>query len=114
MISSPASVTPEPSTSSIAETDLSSSIDGAGVSTRVLVESVSVTLGPDGGLPVAVAVLTTLPPWSDCLITYGSAVQVATPPRPNDVGVHVTAPSSGSFTCTCDNGTFPVLVTVKV
>ena len=59
---------------------LSSSIDGC-AATGVVVESVSVTLPPVGGVPVAVAVLSTLPASTSAWVSvYVFCVQVTCAP----------------------------------
>ena len=84
----------------------------------VEVESVSVTVPPPGLVPVAVAVLSTLPASTSlCLSVYALLVQVTAAPGASAPGGQVTLglapPKSGSCTVTGFSVTVPVLVTLN-
>ena len=93
---------------------LSSSMDGY-AGTGVLVESSSVTFGPEGGVPLAVAVLFTVPASTSAWVsTYAAAVQVVLAPGSRVLAAQVTVPTFGSVTPTVVRVTVPMLVTLNV
>ena len=84
----------------------------------VEVESVSLTVPPPGLVPVAVAVLSTLPASTSlCVSVYVLLVQVTEAPGASGpVGqamLGFAPPNSGSCTVTGFSVTVPVLVTLK-
>ena len=68
---------------------------------------------PDGGEPVVVAVLTTLPADTSPAVVTRDPVQVADAPGARDVAVQVTPVVLGSVTVTAVRVTLPVFVTVN-
>ena len=68
---------------------------------------------PDGGVPVAVAVFTTLPADTSPAVVRRDPVQVADAPGARDVAVHVTPVVLGSVTVTAVTVTLPLFVTVN-
>ena len=87
-------------------------IDGVRVAVTVA-ESVSVTAGPLGGVPLAVAVLRIEPAFIFANVTVYVAVHVVVPAGFNVDSGHETAdkPGSGSATPILVSVTLPVLVT---
>ena len=87
-----------------------------GVSLVCVVPEISVTAGPVGGFPVAVAVLVTLPVVLSPVVTVYVPVPVVLCPTANVVDASVTLDgvNLGSFTVTPVSGTLPVFVTVKL
>ena len=117
VIVSPASA-PLPSTSSISEEVLTRSTVAVRA-TGVLVVSLSVTLVPDGAVPVVVPVLSTLPASTSAWFSvYVAVEQVTEAPGASGPEGHVTLglapPNSGSCTVTGFRVTLPVFVTLKV
>ena len=100
--------------------DLTIVIAGAGGAVTVQVSS-SVTAAPEGGVPVAVAVLATWP-WSTSawVSVYGSAVQVMDSAGASSTSGQATVSAgpagawNASVTATSWSVTLPVLVTSKV
>src|SRR5215468_5195293 len=94
------------------------------VATRGIVTTAAaggeVTAGPDGGVPVAVAVLVTLPAFTSACVTVYEAVHVVAAPEANVVTGHeitggVPVPVNAvSVTVTPVSSTLPVLVTRKL
>ena len=78
-------------------------------------EDAEVTVGPDGGVPEAVAVLATTPAFTSDCVMVRVAVQVVDAPGANVVDGHVMAdrPGSGSVMVTEVSVTLPVFVTAK-
>ena len=96
----------------VGKADLTTLIDGNCVAVTVA-ESVSVTAGPEGGVPDAVAVFTIEPAFMLANVTVYEAVQVVDTDGANvDAGHDTTErPGSGSVTPTEVNVTLPVFVT---
>ena len=94
--------------------DFTTVIDGDWVDVTVA-ESVSVTAGPVGGVPVVVAVFTTEPAFMSDSVTVYDAVHVVDTEGANVDTGHETAdkPGSGSVTPTDVNVTLPVFVTTN-
>ena len=115
---SPASVMPLPLTSTGVPAVLTRVSDAAGAVTGVLVvDGALVTSVPPGGVPVAVALLSTLPALHrPGVIVYVTGPQFAVPPLAASVaGVQAigVADSFASLTTTPFSGTLPLLVTTK-
>ena len=94
--------------------DFTTLIDGNWVAVTVAV-SVSVTAGPVGGVPDAVAVFTIDPAFMFANVTVLLAVHVVDAEGTNVESGHDTAdkPGSGSVTPTEVNVTLPVFVTTN-
>ena len=96
----------------VGDADLATLIDGTGDAVTVA-ESVSVTAGPVGGVPAAVAVFAIEPAFMSANVTVYVAVQVVEVAGANVDTGHETAdkPGSGSVTPTLVNVTLPVFDT---
>ncbi len=77
-------------------------------------ESVAVTADPVGGVPEAVAVLTTWPASTSACFSVYVAVHVVEAPGARVVTGQVTVPTFASVTFTACRVTLPVFVTRKV
>src|SRR6185312_2117740 len=115
---SPASVMPLPLTSTGVPAVLTRVSDAAGAVTGVLVvDGALVTSVPPGGVPVAVALLSTLPAaTSAAVMVYVTGPQLDVPAGAMVAGVQAigVAESLLSFTTTPFNGTLPLLVRANV
>src|SRR3954464_6491016 len=105
---------PLPSVSLIEPATLSRKSDGP-AGTGVVVESVSVTSEPVGGVPWAVAVFATVPAFtSACVSAYVLSVHATVAPGASGPdGQLIAPPSFGSLTVTGFSVTLPVFFTVN-
>ena len=78
-------------------------------------DDADVTAGPDGGVPLAVAVLMMTPAFTSDWVMARVAVHVVDAPGANVVAAHETAarPGMGSLMVIAVNVTLPVLVTAN-